>query len=54
MAAADYRLCDLCFKKVYYDAQLDHEEVQARTGAQKTLCLECAKTHDVVIIKKDN
>ena len=68
MASADYRLCDNCDSKAFYDASLNYERggdeavVQngRRTafsidnlGAWAVLCRECAKTHKAVIVPKD-
>jgi hypothetical protein len=32
MAAADYRLCDICNSKVFYDANLNYEINKSKTG----------------------
>jgi len=65
MAYADYRLCDLCEEKAFYDANLNYEsgrEVEPgryvrdtfyaidRLGDWKVLCRDCAKTHKCVIV----
>lgn len=59
MAAADYRLCDVCLSKCFYDAELqysDPEENQEaewaslpghNTGAWLVICKACAKTHEI-------
>lgn len=39
MALGDYRLCDSCGAKTFYDAGLDMSHV----GSLKVLCVECAK-----------
>ena len=59
MAYADYRHCDVCDCKVFYDANLNYDhfpetgEVKLeRLGAWAVICVECAKTHEVVIQKK--
>lgn len=55
MAAADYRLCDICRAKTFYDSSLvyDLEENPDtglyRLGAWACICVECAKTHEVVV-----
>ena len=56
MALADYRLCDWCGNKAFYDSRLnyDYDEKTGQTtldhlGDWKVLCVECAKTHEVVI-----
>ena len=61
MAAADYRLCDICGNKAFYDAGLDYQseadpELKVRgehyslqrLGDWKVICRECAKTHRCV------
>jgi hypothetical protein len=57
MAAADYRLCDICDCKTFYDSNLDYDfqeypEHGLRLGDWKVICSECAKTHEVVIQEK--
>jgi len=52
MAAADYRLCDVCDRKTFYDADLDPDYTD-RIGAWAVLCRECAKTHDVVVVPRE-
>lgn len=58
MALADYRLCDLCSAKAFYDSNLgyDFEEHPDtglfNTGAWKVLCRDCAKTHEVKVEPK--
>lgn len=61
MAAADYRLCDKCSSKAFYDANLNYEwnaipAVRETTygldnlGDWAVLCCECAKTHRCAIL----
>ena len=66
MAAADYTLCEVCGNKAFYDAHLNYEEVKGhpgyrpdapgikldRCGDTKTICEDCAKTHEVVVRAK--
>ena len=60
MAAADYRLCDVCGGKAFYDADLYYpdepndagEFLPGFVGAWAVLCDECAKTHEVVVRPK--
>jgi hypothetical protein len=57
MAGADYRSCDICGKKTYYDAMLgwdfkEYPEHGLRLGDWKVICIECAKTHEVVIVSR--
>jgi len=65
MAAADYKLCDVCSGKVFYDATLNYND--AETEAEKTrgysldhlgdwavICEECAKTHKCIIVEKES
>lgn len=57
MAAADYKLCDLCDAKTFYDVEIDYRDGRADAtgplpsgvGAWKVLCERCAKTHHVLI-----
>lgn len=57
MAGADYRSCDICGCKTYYDADLnwdfkEYPEHGLRLGDWKVICIECAKTHEVVIVSR--
>ena len=58
MAGADYRSCDVCGTKTFYDARLDYNYDEfppiglPRLGDWKVICIECAKTHKVVVQKK--
>lgn len=57
MAAGDYRLCDICHSKTYYDANLDFDfkaypRWGLRLGDWKVICIECAKTHECVIVPR--
>jgi hypothetical protein len=57
MALADYRLCDVCEVKTFYDVNLDQtfrdgEWKPERVGAWAVICEECAKTHEVVVRPK--
>ncbi len=59
MALNDYYLCDCCRNKTFYDASLNYDfDSNPETGLDRTadmlaLCPECAKTHKVVIIKRE-
>jgi hypothetical protein len=59
MALADYRLCDVCKQKTFYDSTLNYDFEENpdtglfRLGAWKALCVECAKTHVVVVLEKE-
>lgn len=58
MAGADYRSCDICRCKTYYDANLNwdfeaYPEHGLRLGDWKVICIECAKTYKCVIVKRD-
>jgi hypothetical protein len=46
MAYADYTHCGLCDTKVFYDASVDYEW---NTGDWTALCINCAKTHKIMI-----
>jgi len=59
MAGGDYKSCDICCCKTFYDCELqydfnDYPEHGLRLGAWKVICIECAKTHDVIIIKRQS
>lgn len=44
MAAADYRLCDVCDGKVFYDSNLDYEFLGQETwGGEKVKQEDCAR-----------
>lgn len=55
MALADYRLCDVCNGKAFYDAELRYDFKDypvtglPRLGAWAVLCTECEKTHQITI-----
>jgi thiol:disulfide interchange protein len=59
MAACDYRSCDVCGGKVFYDANLnyDHDDAGNITldylGDWCVICTECAKTHESKVVKKE-
>ena len=59
MAYSDYRLCDVCESKTFYDANLyyDFEAYPkhglSRLGDWRVLCVKCAETHEVVIKEKE-
>ena len=58
MAAADFRLCDVCGAKSFYDSVLyyDFDEYPEtglfNLGDWACICKECAKTHEIVILRK--
>ena len=61
MALSDYRLCDVCGSKAFYDAELNYDmgEIDKhgnpkleRVGDMKVICDSCAKTHEIVIDRK--
>lgn len=54
MAEADYKSCDVCGCKTFYDANLnyDFEEYPhhgLRLGDWKVICIECAKLYRCVV-----
>lgn len=60
MALADYRLCDICGRKTFYDANLNYDddfdpalERPCGCGDWVAICVECAKAYEVKIVKKD-
>lgn len=87
MAKADYRLCDLCGSKAFYDANLNYERINKNDkydtfsppfkvagvsqyedhddlemygtrldmlGDWAVLCTDCALTHQVRIVRKED
>lgn len=61
MALADYRLCDVCGAKAFYDANLNYEEDTETpirdcnvgldyVGDWVVICQDCAKTHQCVVV----
>lgn len=58
MAYADYRHCDVCDAKAFYDSNLDYDFKEHpdtglhNVGEWKVLCRDCAATHIVVILPK--
>lgn len=60
MAGADYKSCDVCGCKTFYDANLDYDfdKYNEKTGLHRTgdhmaLCEECSKTYELKAIEKD-
>ena len=61
MAGADYRRCDVCDGKTFYDANCCYMEPDADhqdwwlygVGDWAVICPECAKTHEVIVRQKD-
>jgi len=62
MALADYRLCDVCGRKVFYDANLNYDFEQCDENGEPKLdylgdwaviCDECAKDYECVVTKKE-
>ena len=62
MAAADYKLCDACGGKTFYDADLHYEDPQSPNydplpvgvGAWVVLCKACAETHVIEFWKPND
>lgn len=66
MARADYWLCDVCDGKSFYDANLDWDYAREKNsvrpddgrmipvgaGDMAVICVQCAKTHKVVVKMK--
>jgi len=62
MAAADYRLCDCCNGKVFYDSNLNYEYSEVLPSGHMALdylgdwaviCSDCAKTHKTVVLTNE-
>ena len=66
MAIADYRLCDICGRKAFYDSNLNYRMKPFSDGQKavldgvfyldslgdwKVLCADCSMTHRCVIEK---
>jgi hypothetical protein len=61
MALADYRLCDACGRKTFYDANLNYNfDELFPDGSPKldylgdwcVICEDCAKTYECKIVKR--
>jgi hypothetical protein len=61
MAMADYRLCDVCSGKTFYDAALSYNKPDEAhgyqwwlhgVGAWIVLCEKCAETHEIIVRPK--
>jgi len=57
VALADYRLCDVCGCKAFYDATLEYQRYEDgefrpshNCGVWAVLCVACAKTHTVSVV----
>jgi len=50
MAGGDYYSCDSCFKKTYYDSDIEYDGV----GIMKVLCKNCSETKTIIIIDKES
>lgn len=56
MAMCDYRQCDICGGKAFYDANLNYDDegnFPDYVGDWCVICDECAKTHKCVVMKKE-
>ena len=56
MAMCDYRQCDVCGCKAFYDANLNYDDETGKpdyVGDWAVICDDCAKTHKCVIVKKE-
>ena len=58
MALADYRRCDACQKKTFYDAELHYQDEKDRwdlpvgVGAWAVICEACAETYRVDVVRR--
>ena len=63
MAISDYHLCDVCGRKAFYDADIGDPHYIATYSPEEAdgfdpigiavLCSTCAKTHDAIIVPKE-
>ena len=62
MAGCDYRSCDKCGAKTFYDAALHFDDdrvdrymdpLPVGCGDWGALCMKCAKTHEIRIVQKE-
>ncbi len=60
MAGADYRSCDKCGCKTFYDSNLDYDFSDPERphglwslGDWAVICIDCAKTHKCIIVPKE-
>ena len=59
MAGCDYRSCDVCGCKTFYDANLDYDfkEYPATglygVGDWFVLCEKCSEKYDIIIVDKE-
>lgn len=59
MAVRDYRSCDVCGCKTFYDAGLnynfgDYPKHGLRLGDWKVICESCSDKYKVVIVNKES
>lgn len=59
MAGADYKSCEVCGSKTFYDAVLDYDFKEYnkvtglhRTADHKSLCEECGKKYELLVAEK--
>jgi hypothetical protein len=58
MAGADYRHCDICDAKAFYDAELHHDFYEypdtglAHLGEDAVICRDCARTHRTAVLPR--
>jgi hypothetical protein len=62
MAACDYKSCDVCGRKTFYDAELNYDFSKCNEkgepgldhlGDWAVICVECAKQYETVVRKKE-
>jgi len=58
MAAADYKLCDICDRKTFYDCEVAYGDwteesgsIPVGVGAWAVLCVDCSATHRIEIVE---
>lgn len=55
MASADYKLCQVCGGKTFYDSDIHYDYERGEyegCGECRALCLECSKEWQLMTIRK--
>lgn len=61
MALGDYMLCEVCDRKVFYDALVDYSSTNVLanpddrpTAGPIVLCWDCNETHEIVVQTRED